>query len=354
MHRAGKKKGSIIMACTTTKTGKLTIDQNVPNDCGNYWENANIKLVGGVDEATAKVGVPSTITVQVFNVSSSPISNVHVEAWVCDYTMGVSSASSLTSSNPSGFPMTGEVNMIGAGASAVISCLSVDPNPPHNPRPWTPTAADAALNGGHVCIAANCYGDQPDDGGASGGIFNFCCDAHHAQRNINVSAMTMKMIREGGLDFDFFAANPDPEEPLEAIVQVKKVTGRAAFGLNERQLLLSGPYAKASHGRLGLVLAGTGDRDHKEDEDHEDDEDHGTPLFLSRLNPTHLSLEGPAIGQGNGLKLSLPPGGRTPLKLRVRFNPKEKPGAVYCFDTTQTDMKGDVVGGVRTLALVTS
>ena len=327
------------MACTQVKSGKLEInDVTFPIDpCTNYWLCPNVWLDHAgdmtVDAATAKVGAPNTVKVQVFNKNQQPISNVNVEVWVCDYTLGVSPASSLASSNPGNGAMVGFTGSIASGSSAIISCSPI----------WTPTTADAALNGGHVCIAANCYGDSPGDDGQplSPAGFSFCCNAHHAQRNIAVRAITQAMAKEGGFGFRFFAANPDQERELEAVLEIKEVRGKMALTRNERQLLLSGPHVKvlaSDYDQCKLILAG----------------DYAiTPLRPSRFRPRELFLEGDAIGKGNSLKVYLKPGERLPLAMRAEFNSKEEPGGFYTFDVTQTNAHGEIVGGVRVMTLMT-
>lgn len=350
---------------TGVKNGKLqiidTASQNPANPqfpydpCTNYWTCTNLKIFHGgsitFDEATAGFdssnptgpqAILNRIQVRVFNVSSNDIHNVNVEAWVCNFTMGVTINSSLSSSNPAHQPMTGFVSVIPAGGSALVTC-SPD---------WVTTQADVMLNGGHVCIAACCYTDpqDPNDNGQAvtpgdiingptGSDFNFCCDAHHAQRNIAVRAVPVGQRKEGGFQFKFFADNPDPERELEVVMEIKHATGVHAFGRNEQQLLLSGPHATVlitDDCGCQLVLAG----DPRE-----------TPIHESHHKPRAVVLEGEGIGRGNILKAVFPPKGRIPMAMFVEFAPEEDLGGFHTFDVTETDTKGNVVGGVRVMTL---
>src|SRR5205085_10972892 len=117
---------------TGVKNGKLQIvdiaSQNpaspqFPYDpCTNYWTCTNLKISHGgdprFDEATAGFdpgnppqAVLNGTQVRVFNVSRHDIHNVHVEAWVRNFTMGVTVHASLSTSNPAPRPMPGLVSV---------------------------------------------------------------------------------------------------------------------------------------------------------------------------------------------------------------------------------------------------
>lgn len=352
---------------TGVKSGRLQvidpISQNPQNPqfpydpCTNYWTCHGIKIIhekvvaGQVvvdtrfDETTAGFDpanvIPNQIQVKVFNATNQEIRNVNVEAWVCDFTMGVTFASSLPSANPAQAPMTGFTASIPPGGNQIIRC---SPN-------WVTTQPDVGLNGGHVCIAVNCYTnpqDPNDDsqdiqgqvitGGPTGPNFNFCCDAHQAQRNIAVRQVTPMMKKEGGFNFKFFAANPNPDHELEAVLEIKRATGMCAFGPNEQQLLLSGPHAavRITDDRgCQLVLK----------------DPHETPIHESPYDLKEVTLEGNEIGRGNHLKVMLPPKERIPVTMRLKFAPEDDLGGFHTFDVTETDMEGNVVGGVRIMTL---
>lgn len=76
-----------------TKSGKLVIRDSLSDTgerpietCTNYWLSPDIWLEGGIDSATAKVGVPNTVKVRVMNISNAPVTSVNVQVWVCDFT----------------------------------------------------------------------------------------------------------------------------------------------------------------------------------------------------------------------------------------------------------------------------
>jgi len=300
------KSGKLAIKFSAGDTGKRPIEP-----CTDYWVSPNIRLDHAgdmtVDEATARVGHPNTVMVRVSNISNQAIEDVNVQAWVCDYTVGVSPSSGLASAGGS-TPMTGFANSIAANGTAVIALSPV----------WTPVPADAALNGGRVCLAANCFADTPVDGQAlppSG--FKFCCDSHHGQRNIAV-----REIEGRRMEFRFFAANADQEQPLDAVLEVREVRGKAAFGQNERQLVRSGPLAEL-------------------------------PLYRSRFRIVRMALRGEGFEPGPKTRVRLKPGERREVALQAEFNPREAKGNFHTLDVALS--RGDEdVGGVRILAIVTA
>src|SRR5579862_4090152 len=67
-----------------------------------YYESPDLKLSGGVDEGTAKVGVPNTVWAHVTNNGAEAVTGVNIEVWVCNFVLGINPASALASSNPGG------------------------------------------------------------------------------------------------------------------------------------------------------------------------------------------------------------------------------------------------------------
>ena len=253
-----------------------------------YWESPDLFINGGIDPGTAKVGVDNHIMANVHNETQAPISNVNLEVWVCDFTMGINPSSALTSSNPGGAPMTGfAAGPIPSGGNLVVDCGI-----------WRPVSTDASLNGGHVCIAGNCYGDG-DGAPFSGSDFKFLCDCHHGQHNIAVVQLAMNKIRD--FQFEMIAANPFLRQ------------GRAETFITLQQPDKQRPV------KAGLEFKG----DYK------------------------------VVKPGATWELPLKRHQKVPMALRVAFDPQERHGSKHVFHLTQATAEREVVGGATIIIELT-
>lgn len=293
--------GDLLIKTTTSDTGERPL---VP--CTDYWRSPSVWLDGGVDQATAKVGVPNTINVRVHNISANDIADVNVEAWVCDYTVGVGPSGGIPSAGGS-LPMTGFIATIPANSQRTAVCSPA----------WTPLASDVATFNGHVCIAANCFSDGGDGASVIGEPLKICCDSHHAQRNIAIKAVG----RSKAMRFRFQVANPDLDEERLFFIHVEEVRGRGAFGRAEREQVRSGPLRKLD-------------------------------LRKSRFRPLALHFEGDDIKPGQEVEMVLRPKEPRVLELVAEFNEREQIGNFHTFDIIERTDDGDVVGGARVLAVI--
>jgi hypothetical protein len=329
-----------------------------------YWTNPSIVLSGGIDAGTARVGVQNTVTVTVTNISGQALSDINVEAWVCDFTMGVSPSSALPSSNPGGAAMTGY--FAGPLAPSGSHPISVAPV-------WTPTAGDAALNGGHVCIAANCYGDPPDKSltlADEGNTFNFLCNSHHAQRNIAVRMVSGGMKR---LVFPMVVTNPTPRLGNTTLAEIEWQTGpRAWIGLP--QTLKTHPGIIAATVLPNVVLSGDPHQTFSQDmlriespvapttvgvtQEFRNrfflpiDEKTHVPLKLSPQSPRNFTIGSEGFGTGRSLQFDLAQGQKKPLIVSLNLDPGHRPGDTQVFDLVQRTPAGAVVGGARLIVIV--
>jgi hypothetical protein len=316
---ADTKSGNLVIRYNNADTGTRPIDP-----CTGYWLSPDLWLEGGVDTSTAKVGVANTVKVRVTNNSNAPISSVNVQVWVCNFTLGISPASGIASAGGAN-PMTGFVSSIDPGAAnaATIACSPT----------WTPAQADAALNGGHVCLAGNCYSDDspPDGATIPPDVFNFCCNCHHGQRNIAVKAVP-GFRRKIILEFPLFIANPHSirrlppelrkEQPF--IIRLKHLNPKEAAGPEIRAHLKSHPCAK-----LGF--------------------------HPSELKPKGFSLSGRGLECKEGscdCKITIPAEKQMPVEFQAVFSPEELVGHYHAFDLVQMDLKGEVVGGATVVAVI--
>lgn len=294
--------GALAIKYSATDSGTRPIEP-----CTGFWSGPNIWLEGGVDLATAKVGVPNTVRVRVHNITAAPIADVNVEAWVCNFTAGVGPSGGIPSAGGT-LPLTGFVGSIAGNSSQVVTCGP----------PWTPLASDVATYNGHVCLAANCFSDGGDGVTVVGGSLKICCDSHHGQRNIAIKAVRS---RGGKMSFRFQAANPDLKEEELFILEVIPVRGRGAFGVAERQQFKSGPL-------------------------------NGLKLAKSRFRPLALQLAGEGIEPGAEIKIELRPNEPRDIELYAEFNPEEAIGNFHTFDVVERTIDGEVVGGARILAVI--
>ncbi len=344
--------GPLVIRYKNGDTGTRPID---PCDVTNpYWLSPDLYLTGGIDSATARVGAQNTVNVRVNNISGQTVTGVNVQAWVCDFTAGIGPSSGLASAGGV-TPMTGFVNQIGAGQSATVTCSPV----------WTPVPADAALNGGHVCLAANCYSDG-DGLSIPPGAFAMCCDSHHAQHNIAVVQVQGGQMRS--VRFSVLVANPSLERELVANVAVRQVSSRFALGVPERQLLIDqglvenaqtlpqiadvsptgGVVRTTAVSRTFRAIAGASMTLVRPDTGLAP-----TPIAVSRFRPIDYSIESSDFGSGRSLRTSLAPGGKTQVTLNLELNPRVPIGSVQTFDLAQSTDDGELVGGVRIVTVVT-
>ncbi len=229
------------MPCTdeNTRSGALLID-TIPDDsrnrelkpCDNFWTSPDLWLENANDPGTetgrAIVGDTMTVWARVHNIGKQQYGRITVEAWVCDYTAGPLPTGRL--GNP-GDLIGYQRAAIAPGAQAEIACAPT----------WRPDRAQLSINRGHVCIAANVYATEPEDGDALGaGFIRQCCNSHHAQRNIGISGadgdgLVRQMMRMQGIP---------GEKPIEALMEIFQVTDRTRFGEVERRLLKGSELAR--------------------------------------------------------------------------------------------------------------
>jgi len=353
------KNGKLLIGYTAGDTATTPVSRPLP-DGTPYWENPNIRLLNGIDDGTARVdpnpaNTPSQfIEVTVANMSSAPVQDVKIEVWVCDFTMGVTPSSSLASSNPGGLPMEGfTAGPINPGKTFPITC-----------GPWKPTASDAALNGGHVCIAANCYLNDGTDGSPLSlrpapftNTFSFLCDTHHGQRNIAV------VLQSGGMMiWPMKLGNPFLRGEFNGTIEIRRLLSKTALVKATRAQLRSNPdivYLKRGFEELEEIgghlvmpqgLPAAKAMDHGRYLLRLSDNEY-TPLFFSRYRPD-FALDAEGAGSGQSVRVHLREGQVNPMAVQVKFDAGEDPGGVHAFDMVQRDDSGVIVGGARLMVII--
>ena len=344
--------GPLVIRYKGTDTGARPIEP-----CGGpnpFWVSPSIWLDhpadSSIDEATTRVGLATTLKVLVHNIGAAPVNNVSVEAYVSDFTAGVSPASAI----PGTGKFTGFVGTIGTGGSnsAVVACTPV----------WTPTAAQLGINGGHLCMFANCFSDT--DGQSVDTMMvdpvthslPFCCDSHLAQRNIRIVAAS-KGAGLGKIRFDLLAANPSPDQPIEVTPIIRRVAGPAAITKNERWLLETSPWIETIKigTRNRYVLANQGEivfprrAAARQTTLTPDDV---VLIGRSRFRKFDFGFAAERVGEGRDIVIGLEPREAKPVTVNLALNANEALGSTHTFDVAQTTRDGIVIGGVRVLVLV--
>jgi len=356
-----KQKGlAILYSPSDDGTRPVACDGSVP-----WWTNQHIELIHATnptDVSTAYVGQGNTIDVLVNNLTAATIENVNVEAWVCNFTLGVGPASSLPPPGTGPGKLTGFAPSVAPGAT---------PTRIHCSPTWTPTS-DQIINvdgdHGHLCIGANVYSDGGDGEPLPSGGFNFCCNARQGQRNIAIKAVP------GGpgmrqLIFTFQLANPNGSRQLVTTVDVRRTTGRFAMTAADRKMLQINPivHQMTQNRQPAVRETETVSAARRPAIDIHSLPNHAVPQLVRalpvslaqfRLSPLRLAaldLHLPEHGtaRSSRLNVTLEPAERTAIELRVEFSAGEQVGNVHTFDMLQRAENGDILGGGRVFAVIT-
>ncbi|MCD0449202.1 hypothetical protein LO762_08375 [Actinocorallia sp. API 0066] len=317
-----------------------------------FWASPSIWLADDEGDTLpyAKVGVPTSIMVQVNSTSTTPRTQVKVQTWVCDYTPGhIGPDTALSSSGgPNGRTKTVSTAVSKAGPGTVAI-------------PWTPKAADL-INGpdpdhGHVCVGANVYVEfvpteeapPPEGGRLSSGTLDVMKNRHHGWKNITV-------VRNGPQfrPMVFRLTNPGPE-PATFGVRAWEVDGDAPLSDVEQEHLLATHFVDlvegapkpppqnpaclreprertwlAEGGRL--VLLGVPDQ-----------------VSLRRADRRADFVLRTAEGAFESGTVRVEPGQRVPVALTVTS--RGEPGEVHTFDIVRHTEDGTIVGGARLITV---
>jgi hypothetical protein len=272
---------------------------------------------------------------------------VIVQAFVCNPSVGVGVSNG---------------NLLSAGGQAGLQGFfpagTSFPAPQAVHIDWYPTSAEAAINGGHVCIAANVYDTAGDGAPLTAGAFNLS-DVHMAQRNIHIALAPPGM--RAPMMFSFYVPEAElvPAGEKEFRLRVEPVAiDRVLTPVIREQLLatpavtLAGekptPEGEAPGPSLGeprerIRLRGGGE------------------LVLARGNvPIHpandpapevvlVNQEQPEGSKGP-LRIVPRPGRRLPVTAQLKISPEAKPGDVHEFDII-LEGGGANAGGIRVVVL---
>lgn len=360
--------GPLAILFSPADTGQRPITTYDPSN--PPWFNQAITLTdpspGGGSQTGAKfyqvqAGHSYVIEVVVSNISTAgnpSVENVNVEVWASNFTAGgVGPGSDI---DHGGAALTGFVlNPIPPQSSGTASVA------------WTPTAADVATNGGHICLAVNCYAGSSalaSEGTPLSGTtayLNVTCDSHQGQHNVMVVPVPGGMKRNP--NFKFVVTNPHQRTQTEAIVRVTPVHERHTLSAAERNVLIGrrlvvhrpdfpptrplpgGPSietarlhnAFASLANETLHLAPSGAR-----QPH-------IPIHVSHFPPVDYEIGLEGFGTGREVKVGLQPGRPLPVTMHLDLDPRATVGSVQSFDVTTADVHGELLGGARIITIVT-
>jgi len=307
------------------------------NACADFWTNESIWLdPPNPDQTTAQENQASTIKVRVRNKGTASIQFVKVRAYLLSPLVGlVRPGQALI--NFVSIPLT--VPPIGTAPDGVVFDCG----------PWTPTSSQISqTTDGHLCLAANCFQDPnladlpPFDGHdlQSTENFDMCNDAHQGQRNIHVVAFTQQKLGEP-INFGFLVASPDPEHPQDSTVEILKLPSKRALHQSELLVLHSNPaikIARSETGRRHLLLV--------------DDAGREIVMGFSRRKPI-FHLDAPGLERRPHVRLAAFSEDTHPMSMKLQLSPKEKVGSMHAFDIVQRTPKGEILGGIRVITVVT-
>lgn len=359
-----------------------------------FWANSSLKLVHtGSQEGTeneAVVNEQNGLSATVFNHTGNSLTTIKVEIWVFE-----PAPVFITYHN------IGQVELSCSDVVANDHKKTIESDAGHT---WRPVPTGTWNYPYHVCMAANCYGQDSEgvpDGGAMGlSHFDFLNDPHHAQHNIAIispshrsqgtSPGTARGQTAGSLRMQMNVMNPNPRLGELYQVQMHRITGRSAFTAGLRGYLRSRPdviYASVApdvrvtgdpYQRFDrdMLVWGTDiepDRFHMEHEfEHYDKEalrEHRlvptrkrfflqveqqsyVPLHFTRRYPQDFKMTSDRASVGRDLTFTLKEHDIKRVSLLVDPHSDDQPGDMHAFDVVQKADDGRVLGGLRLIALM--
>jgi hypothetical protein len=363
----------VLVAWDPSDTGVRPLAANTP-----FWGSPNIRLALPADLAAlsnpanwdiapyagwnGQVDTGSTynLLVRLRNTDTNQQrASLNLQGWVSDYTaggVGPGSAIRQDPAQPAG-PTNPPVSFTGFKPGPLPTPNPANANDPthmlvlQSNEQWTVNAAQAAVNGGHVCVAVNVYAEATTgDGGtgtpADGGVLvgNFLdpnCDRMYGQRNIQI--VTVTPGRPMRVPVMLLVPATD-RCPLHAAVGIHRVVLKEAPGgvlehVPEFALAASNQALTQLRRPDGDPLArvwvdrdGREDRNHDRNGDGDHDDDH----------------------DGKHLRVNLEPGERTNVTVTVDAR-NHRPGDAYALDVITTDTATNrTFGAARIYVLVSS
>ena len=322
------------------------------------------------------------INVVVKNDSGQALDGITVQTWVCQPTSNAGPSTVIkvqTGLDPSGAPILKPLFF-----TASIARLERDGVAAVSHR-WKPGQTELNVAGGHVCLASNVCADGtlgvdgvefpplPDPKLPTLTMLHPETDDHHAQRNVNRVKVTAgpAPVPAGGM------ANPGAEDGIFLISLVEQVRLREFDSIDLLHLLSDPLFAFVDSDRLvhevptkplAKVPEGLGEavtirlnravmlaqgflpalvlRDER-----------GWPLDVRHpiLLPATQQAGSPVLGldgeRAGAATVEIQAGASLPVQPGFEIPPDDEIGSVHVFDLTQSDRSGNVLGGMRILAV---
>lgn len=312
---------------------------------GVLWACESLKLIGDNQStygygATA-AGRPTQVLVEATNTGRDIITEVQLDAWVCDFTFGYigpGSAIRQVPSDPASPPLAFNGYISQIPAMSTVNRL-LDPV-------WTPTAAQAKVNEvtepdgtktkwAHVCIGAVAYGyslgKMVGSPLTTAGV-DVANRTEHGWRNIQVFAVpkgSEALVLQGAT-----LHNPHDKQGLELDVTLMSVPGE----LDEHDLnhINSGRYGGREYRKSPLppIDFGIDDRER--------------PMTAGEGALTVVGR----WPRPRSKKFKLRAKQKKQVYFKARLSELEEPGNVHVFDAISRDVDGAIIGGARLLVLV--
>lgn len=347
------------------------------------YASSGIFLSGPPDsnEGQYVFGEEHKINVYVRNDSGQPFDGITIQIWVCRPTSNAGPSTVIWQDgvDASGNPWTepvffkAAIGRLEPGALGTVS------------HAWTPGHAELAVAGGHVCLASNVCADG--DLGVDGVEYPVLpdltlptltmlhpeTDDHHAQRNVTrvltptgpaaaaaadianpgtdagtftISLIEQKQLRElQAIDalhllsdrrFSFVKdglIHEVPKIPMKALGKVPEDADEAVVIRLNRALMLKQGYRPAFVPRDAS----------------------GRPLEVKILLPATHQAVNPVLGvdgeRAGVATAEIPAGESLPVTPTFEIPEDDEIGSVHVFDLTQSDRDGQVLGGIRILAV---
>jgi hypothetical protein len=332
--------------------------------CGQtYWMSDSIRLAdtAGNTVGSAVVGTPMRIYVRIDSnegtyqpSSSTPLL---LEVWVCNPSFGVGPDAAI------GAAAVGGTMSAGGPNGLKLTLPSLDPAQPSGaisppgpgPEyfvPWTPQPGDllGAATQKHLCVGANCVWSPglPSAEGvamAGSGLLDVCNNRRHAQRNIELSAVSGGGF---GMSMPFQVVAPEEGDEEELELELVEQPREWRLTVSEQAQLIGDGVARLAEGDAPygdlyellergakLVLAGK----------------NSAPIRPTAGGDFRATLSGEE-GAGHRLVLKLRPGEATIVKAEIMMAESDEPGMIRAFDVVGRSNRRREIGGLRILGIV--